>query len=110
MRRGGDLGHVVVDAGGEAQATVLDRDQFTVALHDHADGRRGVVRQRQRRADRALVELKLRRDGLPAGFLDEGGHGGRSQHRQLAAAHGLRCIFCRHAQRRVTLDTGGKHG
>ena len=55
---------------GEVQAAVLDGGQLAVAVYDHAHGRGGCVGQRQRRADGALVQFQLCRDGLPAGLFN----------------------------------------
>ena len=54
----------------------------------------------------ASCELELGRDGLPAGFFHEGGHGGGGQHRELAAFHGLGGIFGGHAQGGVAFAAG----
>lgn len=53
----------------------------------------------QRGADRALIELQLGGNRLPAGIFDQSRHGGGGQHRQLAAAHGKGGVFSGDTQR-----------
>ncbi len=105
MRGGGNLGHIIIDAGGEPQAAVLHSGQLTVALYDHSDRGGGRVGYGQRGADRALIELQLGGNRLPAGFFRSEPPRRGGQHRQPR-----RCpwrVFGGDTQRCVPLDAGG---